>query len=267
MDNSKTLSRQEGFLLEFNYLMPKTGKPFELRITQEELVEHRISVDIRQTYKDKVYFLDNVYYSDFRARLLHQNSHNIRKYLTSLINIFGTSEKVRIYPVLDTGDPDIGYRLLTSDDELRILPENENYIDVDLNKENDIYKLQHIINLLYTGRFAFIVKRPSSNFDNEMIFAFNRDGFLEPNEIFSSVFEIKQYSTKFRGDNNHWRSLWVCPQGWTTNPREWDNDINSYIRYLEETIDNVNEFIRRYMGQMEFLYPGFTTYIKNYLNL
>ncbi len=134
-----------------------------------------------------------------------------------------------------------------------------------------MYKLQHVINLLYTGKFAFVVKKPNGKWnDGEMIFAFNRDGFLKPNEIHSLNMEINDYSTIFRGDENDWQKLWIYPKVWTADFSTQNNDINSYFNYIDNPeFDNkfINEFMREYMERMEFLFSGYLEFIKEYLKL
>ncbi|MFW9872628.1 MAG: hypothetical protein ACFFG0_05955 [Candidatus Thorarchaeota archaeon] len=267
MDSSKVLSRQEGFYLEFNYLMPKSKKPFRLRITQDELVDNGIVAWGKRA------LLDSSDYSIYRAQLLHKNSHNIRKYLSTLINIFGTNKEVRIFPLLDTGDPNTGYKFITDPEEykFKILPEDQNYVDIDIKTREGIFKLQHIINLLYTGKFAFVVKRRTGTWnDGEMIFAINRDGFLEPHEIHSSNMRISDYSTIFRGNNDDWQRLWIYPKAWNPSHLAQNSDILSYINYIinpEFDIKYINLFIREFMNRMEILFPGYREYIKDFMRL
>lgn len=121
------------------------------------------------------------------------------------------------------------------------------------------------------GKFAFVVKKPTGVWnDNKMIFAFNRDGFLEPDEIYSLNVEITDYSTIFRGDNNEWRDLWNYPKAWSADVMTQNNDINSYINYITNSkLDNkyINIFIRQYMDRMELLFSGYLMYIKKFLEL
>ena len=140
-----------------------------------------------------------------------------------------------------------------------------------LRSKENIYKLQHIVNLLYTGKFAFVVKKPTGAWnDGKMIFAFNRDGFLEPNELYSQNMKISGYSTVFRGDNDRWLWLWIYPKAWSTSSYARNNDIRSYINYLDGPgLDNsyINLFIRQYMERMELLFPGYRKYISEFLKL
>jgi len=265
LDNFEDSSKRTNLILEFNYLLPKSRKPFRLEITQDELIDNSfVSWGGPKNLKTSDY-------SSFRAQLLHQNNHEIRNYLKSIINIFGTNEKVKIFPLLDSGDPNIGYQFFTVSQDYKwsIMPKDKNYFDIDLNKEQDIYKLQHVINLLYTGKFAFVVKKPTGTWnDGEMIFAFNRDGFLEPNEIYSLYMKISSYSTTFRGDSNDWRKYWIYPKAWSTTNSVMSNDILSYINYImDSTQDNkkINGFIRQYMERMEILFPGYRAFIEQYL--
>jgi hypothetical protein len=265
MDSAKAESRQNTLILEFNYLMPKSNNQFKLEITQNELVENGI------VSWGKRALLDTAEYASFKAQLLHQNSHNIRKYLTTLISVLGDGEKVRIFPLLDRGDANTGYEFLTDSTKLdwKILPNGEMYFDIDLNNEKSLYMLQHIINLLYTGKFAFVVKKPTGTWnDGEMIFAFNRDGFLEPSELYSQNMEISDYSTIFRGDNEKWRRLWIYPKAWSADLAGQNNDIRSYRNYIvDPTQDNkhINAFMREYMNRMELLFPGYRLTMYKYL--
>ncbi len=185
--------------------------------------------------------------------------------------MLGDGEKVRIFPLLDNDDANKGYEFFTDSSELdwKILPDGKTYFDIDLSNEKATYMLQHIINLLYTGKFAFVVKKPTGTWnDNEMIFAFNRDGFLKPSEIFSQNMKISSYSTIFRGDNDKWRRLWIYPKAWTTSTYAANNDILSYLNYIKDpNQDNrlINAFMKNYMDRMEVLFPGYRFIMYNYL--
>lgn len=271
MENNEDNSRQNSLILEFNYLISGSKKNFELEITQTELVENGII-----SWGKRAAF-DSVEYAVFRAQLLHQNSHNIRKYLTHFINTIATNNKIdnkiRIFPLLDSGDSNIGYEFIRSSKKYdrSILPDGETYIDIDLSSEEGIYKLQHVINLLYTGELAFVVKDATGTWDDgQMIFAFNRDGFLKPNEIYSSNMVINRYSYEFVGDNNKWRRLWIYPKAWSANRMSQNNDFDSYINYIiNSKLEKkyINSFIRLYMEHMEILFPNYLGFIKGYLDI
>lgn len=134
-----------------------------------------------------------------------------------------------------------------------------------------MHKLQHIINLLYTGKFAFVVKGATGTWDDgEMLFVFNREGFLEPSEIFSSNMVINGYSAKFFGDNNKWRKLWIYPKAWSINKLSQNNDLDSYLNYIiNSKLEKkyINSFIREYMTRMELLFPKYLKFIKGYLGI
>jgi hypothetical protein len=265
MDSSKDDSRKNNIILEFKYLMPKSGKPFTLEITQAELVENGIVSWV----DPKILFSTD--YSILKAQLLHQNSHNIRQFLKTLITVLGDNKRVRIFPLLDRDDSNAGYEYLTNpvDYPWKILPDGKSYFDIDLNDENGMYIIQHIVNLLYTGKLAFVVKEPSGTWnDGKMIFAFNREGFLQLDELYSSTMRINTYSTLFREDNYAWRKLWIYPKAWTTGIYAKNNDIRSYLYYIEDsTLDSkhINEFMREYMRRMEILFPRFRNFMRSYL--
>ncbi|NHJ21817.1 MAG: hypothetical protein EAX91_12800 [Candidatus Lokiarchaeota archaeon] len=265
MDNDKAESKQNSFILEFNYLMPKSRQPFKLEIKQSELVDYGIVAWGKRA------LLESDEYSTYRAKLLLQNSHNIRKYLTGLIDVLGDGKKIRIFPLFDGGDINTGGELFRNaeDYSFQLLPDGETYLDIDLNNDNDLFKLQHVINLLYTGKFTFVVKKLTGTWnDGEMIFAFNREGFLEPNEIYSQSMIISKYSTIFRGDSETWQKLWIYPKAWSSDTRAQNSDINSYFHYIDNPkrdITQINRFIKEYMERMEILFPGYRLIMKKYL--
>ena len=121
--------------------------------------------------------------------------------------------------------------------------------------------------------------------DGEMICAFNREGFLELDEIYSKGSEsgsfygkedefiaykmiLTKYSTVFRGDDNQWKALWTFPYIWMSTENILDNDLFSYLNYIEDSGNlYINEFIRKFMENIDLRYPGFSTYMKDYLGI
>ena len=114
-----------------------------------------------------------------------------------------------------------------------------------------------------------------------MICAFDRNGFLEPNHIFSGgriegvEYEvdyiayrmiITKYSTIFRGDNNQWQSDWIYPRIWSGGGG--NSDFVSYIHYIKDPAQYViNIFIRKYMEKLNIRYAKYQEYMRNYLAL
>ncbi len=256
MDASTDESRQNVLILKFSYKMPKSGKEFTLEITQKDLVENYI-----KSWADRS-ILKSESYDAFRAKLLTRNNDNVQNYLKTLINTLGQNKQVKIFLLSDTGKSDEGYKFIN---------DPNSYFAIDLNEEQDLHKLLHIINLLYTGKFAFVMKKPTGTWnDGEMICAFNRDGFIKPNELYSSNMVINDYSTIFRGDNDKWRSVWIYPKAWSSDTSTQNNDFHSYINYLTNTkLDNkyINGFIRKYMELLELRYSGYAEFLKRLLGL
>ena len=155
MDTADKASQQREFNLKFNYIIPKSGKEFVLKITQDDLVQSEFIGWGRRAK------LDSKEYSQYRGQLLAQNNDNIINYLSKIIKIYGHDEKVRIFPLYDTKDPDFGYQYLEQIDDrgnLMFLPRDKGYIDINLREETDHYKLIHVVNLLHTGKYAFFMK-------------------------------------------------------------------------------------------------------------
>ena len=81
--------------------------------------------------------------------------------------------------------------------------------------------------------------------------------------------KISGYSTVFRGDNDRWRRLWLYPKAWSTSSYAKNNDLNSYMYYIDDPrLDNkhINSFIREYMERTERLFPEYQLIMKNYLH-
>ncbi|MHA1151039.1 MAG: hypothetical protein ACTSR8_22695, partial [Promethearchaeota archaeon] len=123
-----------------------------------------------------------------------------------------TGGKVRIYPVMDI-DKDVGYQFLFTTHSRQVyeyLPYGEGkhltggYFEVDFSDPNsdDFFILQHIALIMQTGQFSFIMTKNDDNIVsfqrgtstmtrqiiiNEIICAFNREGFLSHNDILSKL--------------------------------------------------------------------------------
>ena len=254
-----------------------------LRITQQDLVKSEL---IRWGSKSN---LQGNEYNELRAQRCIENSMDIMDHLRTIMKLTGEGEKVRIFPLYDTKNPNLGYQYLVPGEKaekLKYLPKGKGYIDLDFNDPSTNFWLLHIVNLLYTGECAFVVKKPDGTYDDgEMIFAFDRDGYLEPEEIFSGgtvegewdisvenykshKMVITKYSTLFRGDNEQWRGEWSHARAWSTSVQAGDLvSYQNYIDYPHQSTRKIGPFIRHYMRYAENRYPGFREYLRAYLNV
>jgi hypothetical protein len=232
--------------------------------------------------------LDSKEYTLFRADSQIQSSDNIIDQLKSIIKITGGSEeRVRILPLSDTGEADLGYQFLEPEENtgIGILP-SEGYFDVDLKVPSDIVNLHHIVNLLHTGKFAMVMKQADGTLnDGKMICAFNRDRFLRPQDIYSvgestsleitSIAEfinyrvvINEYVTAFRptdSDSQIWRNTWSYPRAWSSDLKTQNSDLLSYLHYLQDNTQDssyINSFIRYYMERIELRIENFYTNLR-----
>ena len=232
-------------------------------------------------------YLQKPEYYEYKAQILVQNNDKVKKQLKSFINLLGDG-KARFFILYDTGNPDLGYQYLVPQEHsnfIKFLPKENGYIDIDLSQSDNEYKLIYLINLINTGKIAVVMKKIDGTFnDGHMICAFNREGFLEPDEIYSKgsitgnsydndnfiayKIVINDYSTVFRGDDDQWNSLWNFPYIWSSTKNILDNDLYSYLYYVEnKDSPYINQFILKYMQQTEIKYLGYTRYMKNYLGI
>lgn len=190
----------------------REGGSFRIRVTMDQLLsikDYDISLQgILSTKKKSDYF------SFIKRHYLLRDSKNVANEMKKMIlsqNINdATGGKVRFYPIMDI-ENNVGNQFLLAshaDNSYEYLPLGNDvtreggYFEVDFSNptSDDIHILEHIALMMHTGKLSFIMTKADDGmvtienaaggntrkfFIHEMICAFNREGFLDPSEIFS----------------------------------------------------------------------------------
>lgn len=154
--------------------------------------------------------------------------------------ILKSGKRVRIYPLKATNS--FGYRGNYEQQHLPI----DGYFDIDLRNPNSKeYKksmdiLNHIANVLHAHPDAFVVKKYNSDYDysdGKMIFAFNLNGYLNIDEIYSAFsgrkgkhFPINTILHEFEDPNNPMNKINFYDLVDEYN-KKWDNLWSHHIGY------------------------------------
>ncbi len=170
------------------------------------------------------------------------------------------------FPLYDTGIKDLGYQYYKNMyllKRFKWLPKDPSYFDIDLtdsggNLINSRYKLIHIAHMLLGTDTAFVIKQEGGTQDDgNMICAFNYNGFLEKEEIFSgySMYQqmtINDYSTDFYDEYDEWITKWDNSfeylMGFTSRVKGSD-----FSNYLEEIFSGTSNFATEIRDILTFL--------------
>ncbi|KKN29935.1 hypothetical protein LCGC14_0839120 [marine sediment metagenome] len=185
---------------------PTTGANFELQINQHLFDES----DIKTWGDIDIGKANFVSYKKDRQTIISESISSIVALLTKVVKSETQNGKVRIFPLYDTKSE--GYQYSDGWVAQRWHPREPNYFDIDLSSDltNSRYKLIHIAHILLATGVAFVIKQEGgAQNDGNMIAAFNFNGFLERQEIYSGM-PITSYSSDFYNSLNYdeWVSDW-----------------------------------------------------------
>ncbi len=201
-------------------------------------------------------------FQNMRNAYLSSNILNMLKLLEEIIRGKG-NKKVRVFPMVDSKKIDFGYQYAytsSSSEQIRLnkiewLPKNPSYFDIDLSGDinsdgykRSKYKLIHILHLLITHNTLFVMKKEGgTQSDGEMICAFDFNGFLRSNEIFSEgrnhVLHIDKYSSDFYEREvfaryvRKWDNAWKYHIAFTTGA-----EFSDFWYYMEIIRNGLGDF-------------------------
>ena len=205
-------------------------------------------------------------FQNMRNTYLSSNILNMLQLLEEIIKDQG-NKKVRIFPMVDSKKANLGYQYAytsSSLEQVRLnniewLPKNPSYFDIDLNGDinSDGYKrskynLVHILHLLITHNTMFVIKKEGgTQSDGEMICAFDFNGFLKREEIFSEgrnhVLHINKYSSNFYEKGvfdryvSKWNNAWKYHMAFTTGAK--NSDFWYYMEIIKNKVGEFGEYM------------------------
>ena len=241
---------------------PATGREFEISITQDDLVSIGYQIFGNIELKDSSAIDSRGGYRRLTIQEIYQAKLGTKKLtkdktidlLQLIMNTYGTIGgeefgKVRIFPMIYVKG--FGYQYMVPDKNsvgdvfahaLRNrpwMPKDPPYFDIDLSTNEGREQLDHIVNILLGNNFLFVIKdRNGDFFDNNMIAAFNDNGFVAGDSILSisghyGMERISTYSlpaivnTPLGLDISFLNSQWF--KIWNGLPPWYQGDFNAYV--------------------------------------
>ncbi|KKK46083.1 hypothetical protein LCGC14_0563690 [marine sediment metagenome] len=154
-----------------------------------------------------------------------------------------------------------GYKLDGVADEY-YLPDS-GYFDIDLttqqSREHSFYLLQHISYIMTTHDVAFLVKDEGTLIsDGGFNFAFNSNGFITKEELWTPTIGIWHYTSDFYNKIGEHQADWK--EAWKFSARLYDETFNSYIKSLFTGVSD-------YLSQGYIAFLRVTLPLPNLINL
>ncbi|TFG19320.1 MAG: hypothetical protein EU529_16500 [Promethearchaeota archaeon] len=223
--------------------------PFELRITQDDLIGITYNV-----YGDKLRSdtTQSVITDAKRDILSGKNKETVQLLEQAILNIEGG--KAKLYPILNTHDPNLGYQFLepgggvAGDRNLKELPKGTGIFEIDLlnNYDDSIRMLDYVVNLMNTHTFrteydfGFVVKPIDGTKEDGIVsFGFNRHGIIQVGGFYSM--QAPNSITDKYNPENGFNVLAIPFNEYSVDKvyviYPWgaaELDIEEYIRFLSE---------------------------------
>jgi hypothetical protein len=203
--------------------------------------------------------------SSRKYNLIQENVKDIAKHLKE--TILKSGKRIRIFPLRATNN--YGYKGYTKRNDH--LP-TRGYFDIDLRDDNSqAYKdskkiLEHIANVMHAYPDAFVVAEYDSEWnDGSMIFAFNLNGYIHPDEIYSlagssgRVFSVNTISQVFEDPNSpgnkiefydlvgeyniKWNNLWSHHIGYSLSAGGVGEWHNIYFTNLQRESPEISDLL------------------------
>lgn len=263
---------------------PSSSGDFSIKVTQEELLNVEFSYfgDTQDILGEKSKGL----FTKIKRALLKRDVMEFAGRLEKLIlNDQLTSGKVRIFPMLSAKNSYVinGYHYLLATPAgvtRNYIPRAPGYFEIDLTAPDskDRYILMHIAYMMLAFDFGFVMTKVDDSIVNmqtaqysdksitidEMICAFNRDGFLKPDEIFSQVvpssltvkifakFQSLQIKVldesfpNFKFIDDFLLDGWKNEMCFTSGVK--NADFESYMKYIKTVDDDYTLYIRQILS-------------------
>ena len=273
-------------LLDLMLAKPSGSENYKTLVDINKYMENGIEI-----WGQRMVIRDNI--DSVKSRETFDNTIGLLKTLKAMISVLSDNGKVRLFPLYNTGEISLGYQFLVPSGDNKYIVDipSKGYFDVDVGTDEGIFTLIHAINMMYSGKFAFVMKKPDGTLaDGEMICAFNREGFMQPDEIFSlgstagTTYEYRNFdhfiayrmiitklSTIFVGKNEEWLSYWSFSGCWGSTYSNLKNDYDAYHNYLRDinmdSLDLQNNYVRSYLVRLESRFRGFLVFIRDKLGL
>ena len=255
---------------------PRTEEPFSFSVHKSDILKQDIKFwgrpdVLKSLSKESV------------SQSIGKNIKNVVDFMGKIIkDEDGGNGKVRIYPVINIMSKGVeyGYQYIIPGikqdgtikskalDYLPYIPKSPEYFEIDLSDPESsdyiksIYVLEHIAFIMLTemqAKFAFVMKESSGSYDDhEMICAFNREGFLDKNEIYSI-----DGGNDLRSANNYKNyNIMINSVKYPYKKADWFRNIHTYLPLLGDT---VGSFFTDYLIYLKTSKDNRATYLREHV--
>ena len=237
---------------------PSTEEDFFVRLTRDELIKVGAIIWGTVEFSDGSSRISAQQISEYKFLNFDNNLEDLVSILEEIINRWGIEEgedtgKVKIFPL--EFFEGLGYQFLVPyrnadgnvyTHAMRARPwlwrsrDVPSYFEIDLSTNTGREDLRHILAILLANDYAFVIKDRNGEYnDGQMICAFNHNGFMDKNQIYSiegdndKVYRVSNYHMEINNQpedfdvnayNNDWRSHWNRLHPW------YQADFNLYKR-------------------------------------